>query len=141
MTNAPYLMTKHRGGARIGHDKIIDHMFFDGLEDAYEPGRLMGSFAEDTARDYQFTREAQDDYAIASLTRAQQAQPVGRVRPRDRRRSRSPAARARRRSTRTSSRPRATPSKIPTLKPAFAKDGTITAANASLDLATAPPRW
>ncbi len=77
MTNAPYLMTKHRGGARIGHDKIIDHMFFDGLEDAYEQGRLMGSFAEEAARDYQFTREAQDDYAIASLTRAQKAQREG----------------------------------------------------------------
>ena len=77
MTNAPYLMTKHRGGARIGHDKIIDHMFFDGLEDAYEQGRLMGSFAEDSARDYQFTRAAQDDYAIASLERAQKAQKEG----------------------------------------------------------------
>ena len=66
MTNAPYLLPKHRGGARIGHDRIIDHMFFDGLEDAYEQGRLMGSFAEESAREYQFTREAQDDYAIAS---------------------------------------------------------------------------
>ena len=68
MTNAPYLMTKHRAGARIGHDRIIDHMFFDGLEDAYESGRLMGSFAEESATEYQFTRAAQDDYAIASLT-------------------------------------------------------------------------
>ena len=77
MTNAPYLMTKHRGGARIGHDRIIDHMFLDGLEDAYAQGRLMGSFAEDSARDYQFTRAAQDDYAIASLERAQKAQKEG----------------------------------------------------------------
>ena len=130
MTNAPYLMTKHRGGARIGHDKIIDHMFFDGLEDAYEQGRLMGSFAEESARDYQFTREAQDDYAIASLTRAQAAQSAGASSARSSR-SRSQAARARPSSTRTSSPPRATPRKIPTLKPAFAKDGTITAANAS----------
>ena len=74
MTNAPYLMTKHRGGARIGHDRILDHMMLDGLEDAYDPGRAMGTFAEDIAREYQFTREAMDDYAIASLTRAQQAQ-------------------------------------------------------------------
>ena len=85
MTNAPYLLPKHRGGARIGHDRVIDHMFFDGLEDAYEPGRLMGSFAEESARDYQFTREAQDDYAIASLTRAQNGAERGRLRPRDRR--------------------------------------------------------
>src|SRR3954465_9203484 len=77
MPNAPYLSTKHRGGARIGHDRLIDHMFFDGLEDAYEQGRLMGSFAEDSARDYQFTRAAQDDYAIASLSRAQEAQARG----------------------------------------------------------------
>ncbi|HST37358.1 MAG TPA: acetyl-CoA C-acetyltransferase [Allosphingosinicella sp.] len=77
MTNAPYFLPKHRGGARIGHDRIVDHMFFDGLEDAYEQGRLMGSFAEEAAQDYQFTREAQDDYAIASLTRAQKAQAEG----------------------------------------------------------------
>src|SRR5687767_10552662 len=63
MTNAPYLMTKHRGGARIGHDRMFDSMYLDGLEDAYEPGKLMGAFAEETARDYQFTREQQDDYA------------------------------------------------------------------------------
>jgi acetyl-CoA C-acetyltransferase len=130
MTNAPYLMTKHRGGARIGHDKIIDHMFFDGLEDAYEQGRLMGSFAEEAARDYQFTREAQDDYAIASLTRAQQAQQSGafdreivaveidgRKGPTIVDKDEQPA--------------KGDASKIPSLKPAFAKDGTITAANAS----------
>ncbi|MEA3004199.1 MAG: acetyl-CoA C-acetyltransferase [Sphingomonadales bacterium] len=130
MTNAPYLMTKHRAGARIGHDKILDHMFFDGLEDAYEQGRLMGSFAEDSARDYQFTRQAQDDYAIASLTRAQKAQAegwfereivaveiAGRKGPTIVAADEQPA--------------KGDASKIPTLKPAFAKDGTITAANAS----------
>ena len=130
MTNAPYLMTKHRGGARIGHDKMFDHMFLDGLEDAYEPGRLMGSFAEEAARDYQFTREAQDDYAIASLTRAQKAQQsgafdreivavevAGRKGPTLVDKDEQPA--------------KGDPSKIPSLKPAFAKDGTITAANAS----------
>src|SRR3954468_21582001 len=77
MTNAPYLMTKHRSGARIGHDKVFDHMFLDGLEDAYDAGRLMGSFAEESAGHYQFPRQAQDDYAIASLTRAQKAQAEG----------------------------------------------------------------
>jgi acetyl-CoA C-acetyltransferase len=130
MTNAPYLMTKHRAGARIGHDKILDHMFFDGLEDAYEQGRLMGSFAEDSARDYQFTRQAQDDYAIASLTRAQKAQAegwfereivaveiAGRKGPTIVAADEQPA--------------KGDASKIPTLKPAFARDGTITAANAS----------
>ena len=73
MTNAPYLSHKHRGGARIGHDVLKDHMFLDGLEDAYEPGRLMGSFAEEASRDYQFSREAQDEYAIESLRRANAA--------------------------------------------------------------------
>jgi acetyl-CoA C-acetyltransferase len=130
MTNAPYLMTKHRGGARIGHDKIIDHMFFDGLEDAYEEGRLMGSFAEDSARDYQFTRVAQDDYAIASLERAQKAQKEGWFE-----REITPVeVRGRKGATIVSEdeQPaKADASKIPTLKPAFAKDGTITAANAS----------
>src|SRR5918997_1658791 len=77
MTNAPYLLTKHRGGARIGHDAIIDSMYLDGLEDAYNPGKLMGSFAEEAAREYQFTREAQDAYAVESLTRAKQAQQTG----------------------------------------------------------------
>ncbi len=130
MTNAPYLLPKHRGGARIGHDRIIDHMFFDGLEDAYEQGRLMGSFAEEAARDYQFTREAQDDYAIASLTRAQKAQRQGWF-------DREIAALdiAGRKGSVTVSEDeqpaKGDAYKIPTLKPAFAKDGTITAANAS----------
>ncbi|HMJ93803.1 MAG TPA: acetyl-CoA C-acyltransferase [Allosphingosinicella sp.] len=130
MTNAPYLMTKHRGGARIGHDKIIDHMFFDGLEDAYEQGRLMGSFAEDSARDYQFTRAAQDDYAIASLERAQKAQKEGWFA-----REITPVEVQGRKGSTTVSEDeqpaKGDATKIPTLKPAFAKDGTITAANAS----------
>ena len=77
MTNAPYLSMKHRGGARIGHDRLYDHMYLDGLEDAYEPGKLMGNFAEDTAAEYQFTRGQMDDFAIASLERAQKAQNSG----------------------------------------------------------------
>jgi acetyl-CoA C-acetyltransferase len=130
MTNAPYFLPKHRGGARIGHDKIIDHMFFDGLEDAYEQGRLMGSFAEDSARDYQFTREAQDDYAIQSLTRAQAAQDSGAF---DREIVAVEIA-GRKGATiidKDEQPAKGDPSKIPGLKPAFAKDGTITAANAS----------
>ena len=74
MTNAPYLLEKMRGGARLGHGSVIDHMFLDGLEDAYDKGRLMGSFAEDCAEAFQFTREIQDDYALASLSRAIEAQ-------------------------------------------------------------------
>ena len=78
MTNAPYLLDRARGGYRLGHGRVIDHMFFDGLEDAYDKGRLMGTFAEDCAEAYQFTREEQDAYAIASLTRAQTAIAEGR---------------------------------------------------------------
>jgi acetyl-CoA C-acetyltransferase len=130
MTNAPYLMTKHRGGARIGHDKIIDHMFFDGLEDAYEQGRLMGSFAEESATEYQFTRAAQDDYAIASLTRARNAQDSGAFD-----REIVAVEISGRKGTVTVDKDeqpaKGDASKIPGLKPAFAKDGTITAANAS----------
>jgi len=88
MTNAPYLMTKHRGGARIGHDVISDSMYLDGLEDAYEPGKLMGAFAEETARTYQFTRGQMDDYAISSLSRARAAVEFGRLRPGNRPRRR-----------------------------------------------------
>ncbi|PKP91624.1 MAG: acetyl-CoA C-acyltransferase [Alphaproteobacteria bacterium HGW-Alphaproteobacteria-16] len=130
MTNAPYLSLKHRSGARIGHDRLFDHMFLDGLEDAYEPGRAMGVFAEEIATEYQFTREAQDTYAIESLTRAQRAQTSGgfdreivAVEVKTRKgvvlvdKDEQPA--------------KADPTKIPTLKPAFAKDGTVTAANAS----------
>ena len=130
MSNAPYLLTKHRGGARIGHDAVKDSMFLDGLEDAYDAGKLMGAFAEDSARDYQFSREAQDGYALRSLKRATRAIASGafagevvavEVPGRDG-------------STLvdTDEQPgKARPDKIPTLKPAFAKDGTVTAANAS----------
>jgi len=130
MTNAPYLMTKHRGGARIGHDRILDHMMLDGLEDAYDPGRAMGTFAEDIAREYQFTREAMDEYAIASLTRAQQAQASGAFD-----REIVPVEVAGRKGSTTvtlDEQPaRGDVAKIPTLKAAFAKDGAITAANSS----------
>ncbi|WP_353197909.1 acetyl-CoA C-acyltransferase [Sandarakinorhabdus sp.] len=126
MTNAPYLLTKHRGGARIGHDAIKDSMYLDGLEDAYDPGRLMGSFAEESAREYQFTREAQDEFALASLARAQAAIAsgafVGEI----------VAVATKAGTIDTDEQPgKARPDKIPTLKPAFARDGTITAANAS----------
>src|SRR5213592_4686248 len=77
MTNAPYLLPKARSGLRMGHGQVIDHMFYDGLEDAYDKGRLMGSFAEDCAQKYAFTREAQDQFAIASLQRAQKANKEG----------------------------------------------------------------
>src|SRR5690348_4781129 len=77
MSQAPYLLMKHRAGARIGHDVALDHMYLDGLEDAYEPGRLMGSFAEETAKAYQFTREAMDEFAISSLNRARAATASG----------------------------------------------------------------
>ena len=130
MTNAPYLSMRHRGGARIGHDVLKDHMYLDGLEDAYEPGRLMGSFAEETAGEYQFTREAQDAFAIASLERAQKAQRSGAFE-----REIVPVEVKGRKGTdtvRLDEQPaRGDVAKIPTLKPAFSKDGTITAANAS----------
>lgn len=130
MTNAPYLSKKHRGGARIGHDTMYDHMYLDGLEDAYEPGRLMGSFAEDTAAEYQFTREAQDRFAIASLERAQAAQKSGAFD----REIVPVTVRGRKGDTQVTldEQPaRGDIARIPTLKPAFSRDGTITAANAS----------
>ena len=130
MTNAPYLLSKHRGGARIGHDTAFDHMYLDGLEDAYEPGRLMGSFAEETARAYQFTREAMDEYAIGSLARAKAAVESGAFA-----REIVPVEVVSRKGTETivtDEQPlKADPAKIPTLRPAFGKDGAITAANAS----------
>ena len=130
MTGAPYLTLRHRGGARIGHDRLMDHMYLDGLEDAYEPGRLMGSFAEETAQHYQFTREAQDGFAIASLERAQRAQRSGAFD-----REIVPVEIKGRKGVETISldeQPaKGDVTKIPTLRPAFAKDGTITAANAS----------
>ena len=130
MSNAPYLLPKMRGGARIGHGQVIDHMFLDGLEDAYDKGRLMGTFAEDCAEKYQFTREAQDAYAIGSLTGALEAQKSGAFAAEI-----APVSLE----TRTGvveisedEQPaKARPEKIPTLKPAFRKDGTVTPANAS----------
>ena len=130
MTNAPYLSKAHRGGARIGHDRLFDHMFLDGLEDAYEPGKAMGVFAEDTAQEYQFTRQAQDDFAIASLQRAQAAQQSGAFD----REIVSVDVVGRKGTTTVSVDEQPSKgdiTKIPTLKPAFAKEGTITAANAS----------
>ena len=130
MSNAPYLLQKHRGGARIGHDIVKDSMYLDGLEDAYDPGKLMGSFAEDSARDYQFTREAQDGYALRSLERASAA--IGSGAFVDEIVAVEVAGRSGSTMVDTDEQPgKARPDKIPTLKPAFAKDGTVTAANAS----------
>ena len=130
MSNAPYLLAKHRAGARIGHDRVIDSMYLDGLEDAYEPGRLMGSFAEDTARAYQFTREDMDQYAVESLGRARRAVEGGAFA-----REIVSVEITGRKGVEVVSQDeqplKADPAKIPTLKPAFAKDGAITAANAS----------
>ena len=130
MTNAPYLMPKARGGYRMGHQSVQDHMFLDGLEDAYDKGRLMGTFAEDCAAKYSFTREAQDEFALASLSRALNANndgtfaweiaPVtvtGKTGDVVVDKDEQPA--------------KASPDKIPKLKPAFRKDGSVTAANSS----------
>ena len=130
MTNAPYLLTKHRSGARLGHDSLKDSMFLDGLEDAYEPGRAMGSFAEETCTEYQFTREQQDEYALRSLSRANEAIASGAFK-----REIVPVEVAGRSGVtvvEVDEQPgNAKPEKIPTLKPAFKKDGTVTAANSS----------
>jgi acetyl-CoA C-acetyltransferase len=130
MTNAPYLLPKLRAGARIGHQSVIDSMFLDGLEDAYDKGRLMGTFAEDCAGKYQFTRAAQDEYALRSLSNALAAQDSGAF---DAEitpvvvTTRSGAV-----TVATDEQPaKARPEKIPLLKPAFRNDGTVTAANAS----------
>jgi acetyl-CoA C-acetyltransferase len=130
MTNAPYLLDKARGGYRMGHGKVMDHMFLDGLEDAYDKGRLMGTFAEDTAQHYQFTREQQDAFAIASLERAVKATESGlsaaEIVP--------VTVKGRKGDTVISidEQPgKARPEKIPTLKPAFRDGGTVTAANSS----------
>ncbi|WP_263620459.1 acetyl-CoA C-acyltransferase [Salipiger thiooxidans] len=130
MTNAPYLLPKARGGFRMGHGQVIDHMFLDGLEDAYEKGRLMGTFAEDCAQSYQFTREAQDQYAITSLERAQKAIADGsfasEITPVTIRTRKGESL------VEIDEQPgKARPDKIPTLKPAFRDGGTVTAANAS----------
>ncbi|CAN7202178.1 acetyl-CoA C-acyltransferase [Phenylobacterium sp. LjRoot225] len=130
MSNAPYALPKHRAGARLGHDKIIDTMMMDGLEDAYTPGKAMGAFAEDAVRDYQFTREDQDVYALRSLSRAVEAIASGAFK-----REIAPVTVKGRGGDTvidTDEQPgKAKPDKIPSLKPAFVKDGTITAANAS----------
>jgi acetyl-CoA C-acetyltransferase len=130
MTNAPYLMDKARGGMRLGHGRIWDHMFIDGLEDAYQKGRLMGTYAEDTAQYYQFTRKQQDDFAVASLTRAKKANEDGSfarelvlVAVKDRG--------GERQVTRDEQPFTAKIEKIPTLKPAFREGGTVTPANSS----------
>ena len=130
MSNAPYLLTKHRSGARIGHDAVKDSMYLDGLEDAYDPGRLMGSFAEESAQNYQFTREAQDGYALRSLERASAAIASGAFAGEIV--AVEVAGRSGSTMVDTDEQPgKARPDKIPTLKPAFSKDGTVTAANAS----------
>ena len=130
MTNAPYLLEKMRGGARLGHGQVIDHMFLDGLEDAYDKGKLMGSFAEDCAEKFQFTREAQDAYAIRSLENAQNAEADGKFA--NEIGSVTYATRKGDVTVASDEQPRkAMPEKIPNLKPAFKKDGTVTAANAS----------
>ena len=130
MTNAPYLLPKMRGGARIGHGQVIDSMFLDGLEDAYDKGRLMGTFAEDCAESFQFTREQQDEYALRSLNNALNAQKTGAFAAEI-----TPVTISTRKGDLTIGEDEqpgnARPDKIPTLKPAFRKDGTVTAANAS----------
>jgi acetyl-CoA C-acetyltransferase len=130
MTNAPYLLAKHRGGARIGHDRVMDSMYLDGLEDAYEPGKLMGAFAEETARAYQFTREDMDAYAVESLNRARRAVEGGAF-AREVVAVDVPGRKGVERVASDEQPLKADPTKIPTLRPAFAKDGAITAANAS----------
>jgi acetyl-CoA C-acetyltransferase len=126
MTNAPYLLPKARGGLRMGHGAVKDSMFLDGLEDAYEPGRLMGSFAEAAAGHYQFTRAAQDGYALESLARARAAMAGGAFASEI-----TPVATAAGSIAEDEQPAKARPEKIPLLKPAFAADGTVTAANAS----------
>ncbi|OHC67253.1 MAG: acetyl-CoA acetyltransferase [Rhodocyclales bacterium RIFCSPLOWO2_02_FULL_63_24] len=130
MSNAPYLLPKARGGYRLGHGEVKDHMFLDGLEDAYDKGRLMGTFAEDCAGSYAFTREAQDAFAVASTTRAKQANTDGSFAWEI-----APVTVSGRKGDVVVDRDeqpfKAQLEKIPTLKPAFRKDGTVTAANSS----------
>ncbi|HEX2331562.1 MAG TPA: acetyl-CoA C-acetyltransferase [Burkholderiales bacterium] len=130
MTNAPYLLPKARAGLRMGHGQVLDHMFYDGLEDAYDKGRLMGTFAEDCAAKYQFSRTAQDEFAIQSLKRAQQANRQGwfawEITPMAIKLGKEEKF------VEIDEQPfKANLEKIPTLKPAFRKDGTVTAANSS----------
>src|SRR5208282_4030092 len=126
MTNAPYLLDRARGGYRLGHGRVIDHMFLDGLEDAYDKGRLMGTFAEDCAQAYQFTREAQDDFAVASLNRAQMAIADGSFSTEI-----APVNLAKTTVAQDEQPGKARPEKIRALKPAFRDGGTVTAANSS----------
>ena len=130
MSNAPYLLDRARAGYRMGHGRVLDHMFFDGLEDVYDKGRLMGTFAEDCAQSYRFTREAQDEYALASLARAQKATADGsfaaEIVPVTVR-----AGKTERVVSHDELPLKATPDKIPHLKPAFCEGGTVTAANSS----------
>ena len=130
MSNAPYLLPKARAGYRMGHQQVLDHMFYDGLEDAYDKGRLMGTFAEDCAAKYAFSREEQDGFAIASLERAQKANKEGwfawETTPI------AIKAGKEEKFVETDEQPfKANIAKIPSLKPAFRKDGTVTAANSS----------
>ncbi len=130
MTNAPYLLERARAGYRLGHGRVLDHMFLDGLEDAYDKGRLMGTFAEDCAQSYAFTREAQDEFALASLTRAQKATADGsfsaEIVP-----VTVKTAKTERVVTQDELPQKAAPEKIPQMKPAFREGGTVTAANSS----------
>ncbi len=130
MTNAPYLLPKARGGMRMGHGTVYDHMFLDGLEDAYDKGRLMGAFAETCAEEFRFTREQQDEFALRSLARARAATADGSFRWEI-----APVTVGGRKGEvvidRDEQPARASPEKIPTLKPAFRQDGTVTAANSS----------
>ncbi|MGD9827580.1 MAG: acetyl-CoA C-acyltransferase [Hyphomicrobiaceae bacterium] len=130
MSNAPYLLPKMRAGARLGHSEVLDHMFVDGLEDAYDRGRLMGTYAEDTAQHYQFTREAQDAYAIESLRRAKAANADGTFAA-----EMTPVTVKSRKGaveiTRDEQPFTADPSRIASLRPAFREGGTVTAANSS----------
>src|SRR5206468_5175532 len=130
MSNAPYLLDRARGGYRMGHGKVLDHMSLDGLEDAYDKGRLMGTFAEDCAQKYQFSREAQDDFAIRSLQRAQKGNREGwfawEITPI------AVKAGKEEKFIEIDEQPcKANLVKMPTLKPAFRQDGTVTAANSS----------
>ena len=130
MSNAPYLLDRARSGYRMGHGRVLDHMFLDGLEDAYDRGRLMGTFAEDCAQSHGFTREAQDAFAVASLTRAQQAIKDGsfsaEIVP-----VQVTVGKEQRLINEDEQPPKANLAKIPTLKPAFREGGTVTAANSS----------
>ncbi|MDP7150523.1 MAG: acetyl-CoA C-acyltransferase [Paracoccaceae bacterium] len=130
MSNAPYILPNMRGGARIGHQQVQDHMFLDGLEDAYDKGRLMGTFAEDCAESFQFTREAQDEYALKSLSNALEAQKSNAFEAEI-----APVTLTTRKGevlvSEDEQPAKARPEKIPHLKPAFRKDGTVTPANSS----------